>query len=196
MNKILAWSSRAFRWNNSPVLHKQWSAIFISPSIKSNFIVINTKHNHRTFKSACTAHPNSKLEFQRLHISTVEFYSDREATETTSYQTALSITGTINLLRGKSTLMWIKAVIPCLINHHSIKTHEKVEVPDQAVTFLIRIRFGCRLSSLRFFVTCRSPSQANVGIALKIRLQPLPSKSFPTHHSLSFYQSTPCSLSY
>jgi len=111
----------------------------------------------------CTGHPNSKSEIQRLHISTAQSYSNREATETTSYQPTLSITDTTNLLRGKSTLMWIKAVIPCLINHHSIKTHERVEVPDQTFTFLIRIRPGCRLSSLRFFVTCRSRSRQVLG---------------------------------
>jgi len=134
--------------------------------MKPNFVAINTIHNQRKFKSACTGHPNSKYEFQRLHISTVESCSDREATTTTSYQPVLSITDTTNLLRGKSTLLWIKAVIPCLINHHSIKMHERVEVPDQAVTFLIRIRLGCRLSSLRFFVNMPQSFQANVGTAL------------------------------
>jgi hypothetical protein len=43
-----------------------------------------------------------ELQWQNF---TVESYSSREATETTSYQPALSITGTINFLRPKSTLM-------------------------------------------------------------------------------------------
>jgi hypothetical protein len=61
--------------------------------------------------------------------------------------------------------MWIKAVIPCLINHHSIKTHEREEMPDKR----LRSLFVFGLDADVFIEVFRNMPQffqANIGIAI------------------------------